>query len=70
MKSNSEINGVKIGDVFKYKRSITCKVIDFHAIMSIKSGKLIGYKCIAKGIGTMATNEFEVPFATVIRNRV
>ena len=70
MKSNSEINGVKIGDVFQYKRSIKCKVVDFHVIMSVKSGKLIGYRCIAKGIGTMATNEFEVPFATVVRNRV
>jgi hypothetical protein len=70
MKNNVTINGVNIGDVFKTGNIKKAKVIDFQVVTSFKTGKLIGYKCIAKSIGTIATNEFEVPFATVIRNRI
>jgi len=70
VKDKLTINGVNIGDVFKTGNIKKAKVVDFQVITSLKTGKLIGYKCIAKGIGTIATNEFEVPFATVVRNRI
>ncbi len=66
----TEINGVNIGDKFKQGNHITSEVVDFHEIRSVSTGELIGYKCVARGCGTMATNTFEVPFATVMRNKV
>ncbi len=65
-----EIKGVKIGDKFKHGKTLKAKVIDIHVITSMKTGKLVGYRCMASGEGTLATNEFEVPFATVVRGRI
>ena len=64
-----EIKGVKIGDKFKYQKYGIGKVVDFHIVTSLKTGKLVQYLCVAKLIDSLATNEFEIPFATVIRNK-
>lgn len=69
MEKLTEINGVKIGDVFKTGQKIKAIVVDFHVVTSMKTGELVGYKCIAKGLNTMALNEFETPFSTVVRNK-
>ena len=65
-----EIKGVKIGDKFQYQKSRIGKVVDFHIVTSLKTGKLDQYICVAKLVDSLATNEFEIPFATVIRNKV
>ena len=65
-----EIKNVKIGDKFKQGKNLTAKVIDFHIVTSLKTGKVVKYLCIAQLIGVLATNEFEVPFASVIRNKI
>jgi len=66
-----EIRNVKIGDKFKQGKNLTAKVVDFHIVTSLKTGKMVKYICIAELTNTaLATNEFEVPFATVIRNKI
>jgi hypothetical protein len=65
-----EIKNVKIGDKFKYGKNLTAKVVDFHIVTSLKTSKVVKYLCIAQLIGGLATNEFEVPFASVIRNKI
>ena len=64
-----EIKGVKIGDKFKYQKNLVAKVVDFHIVTSVKTGKLVQYLCVAQLVNGLAKNEFEVPFATVIRNK-
>lgn len=64
-----EIKGVKIGDKFKSK-NVTCEVVDFYELKSLVTGKIIGYNCIVKGLNTLSTNIFEMPFATVIRFKI
>ena len=64
-----EIKGVKIGDKFKYQKNLIAKVVDFHIVTSVKTGKLVQYLCIAQLVNGFAKNEFEVPFASVIRNK-
>lgn len=68
-----KINGVTIGDRFYImedrKSGLVYEVVDFWEIRSVTTGEIVGRKCMAKGLNTLATNEFEVPFATVIRNR-
>lgn len=61
-----KINGVSIGDKFK-KGNIINEVVDFYELKSLKTGTVIGYNCMAKGVGTISENVFEVPFATVMR---
>ena len=65
-----EIKGVKIGDKFKYQKNLVAKVVDFHIVTSVKTGKLVQYLCVAQLVNGLAKNEFEVPFASVIRNKV
>jgi hypothetical protein len=65
-----EINGVKIGDKFMQGKSNVCEVIDFYEIISLKTGSLVGHQCIAKNLNGLSHNPFQVPFSTVIRNRV
>ena len=65
-----EIKGVKIGDKFKYQKNLVAKVVDFHIVTSMKTGKLVQYLCIAQLVNGLAKNEFEVPFASVIRNKI
>jgi hypothetical protein len=64
-----KINGVAIGDKFK-KGNITNEVVDFYELKSLKTGAIIGYNCMAKGVDTISGNVFEVPFATVIRFKI
>jgi len=67
-----EIRGVLIGDVFKtgpLKHSPKAVVVDILAKKSLATGDYVGFECIAKGLG-LATNEFPVPFATVVRYRI
>lgn len=61
---------VTIGDCFKQGKNLVCQVVDFHEIKSVTTGENKGFLCIAKGVNTMAKNEFDVPFATVVRNRI
>ena len=61
---------VAIGDRFKVGKKTTAKVVDIREIKSMVTGLTTGYQCIAKGEGFIATNEFEVPFSTVVRNRI
>jgi len=65
-----EIKGVKIGDKFKLEKTKIAKVVDFYIITSLKTGEIVKYACIAKLVNGLATNEFEVPFASVVRNRI
>jgi hypothetical protein len=63
------INNVTIGDAFKTGKHTISKVVDFHKVTSLTTGEEIGYKCIAQATGA-ANNLHEVPFATVVRNKV
>jgi hypothetical protein len=65
-----EIKNVKIGDKFKQGKNLEAKVVDFHIVTSLKTGKLVKYICVAQLISGLAKNEFEVPFSTVIRNKI
>lgn len=63
------IHSVTLGDRFKVGKHITAKVVDLREVRSIVTGQVTGYQCIAAGEG-IASNLFEVPFATVARNRI
>lgn len=63
------INNVTIGDKFKNGGTI-CEVVDLISLISVATGECVGYQCIAKGINTLSSNKFEIPFATVVRNRI
>lgn len=63
------INNVSIGDVFSTGKHSQAKVVDFLEQRSMVTGIIIGYVCIAQGMG-LATNQFPTPFATVCRNRI
>lgn len=63
------IKNVTIGDRFKVTWKTTARVIDIREIRSMVTGLTTGYQCIAK-VENLATNEFEVPFSTVVRNRI
>lgn len=65
-----EIKGVKIGDKFRQGKNLSCEVVDFYEIKSVTTGESKGFQCIAKGIDTIANNLFEVPFSTVLRNKI
>lgn len=69
-KRDNRLKNVKIGDIFMSGTKTRAVVVDFHVVTSMKTGKFVDYKCIAQGVNTMAKNEFEVPFATVVRNRI
>jgi len=63
------INGVSKGDKFEHKNEIyevtsVCHVID------VENGEIIDKKCYARGVSTLAKNVFEIPFSTVIRNKL
>jgi hypothetical protein len=64
------IKGVTIGDRFKQGKNIVCEVVDFNEIKSLTTGIVTGYMCIVKGVNTIASNTFDVPFSTVIRNKI
>ena len=70
MKNDAEIMGVKIGDKFKPAKHLISVVVDFYEVTSLTTGKHICFKCIARVSNGLSTNEYEVPFATVVRNKV
>jgi len=63
------IKNVTIGDKFKQGKNIICEVVDFEVITSMSTGLITGHRCIAKSTSELCTNTFDVPFATVVRNR-
>jgi hypothetical protein len=62
-------NGISKGDKFK-KGKIICEVVAVCHVIDIETGEIIGRKCYARAIDTLATNMFEVPFATVAINKI
>ncbi len=64
-----KINGVSIGDKFKIGKHGQAEVVDLLEKKSLITGEVIGYICLAKGLG-LAVNTFETPFATVVRRRL
>lgn len=66
-----EIRNVTIGDKFKSNGGkSTYEVVDFIELKSMTTNEITGYLCMVKGIGTLAKGIFEVPFATVQRNKI
>ena len=72
IKEESEVqyHGVKIGDKFRQGKNLTAVVVDFYDVISVTSGELIKNICVAKLVDGLANNTFEVPFATVMRNKI
>lgn len=69
--SKKMINGVSIGDVFTFNKvHHKAIVVDILEQRSLADGTIKGHVCIAKPIDGLATNEFPIPFSTVVRNRV
>lgn len=62
-------NNVTIGDKFRTGKHTEAVVVDFHEVRSMISGEIVKYICIAQATG-IATNKFDVPFATVVRNKI
>lgn len=65
---NQEIN---IGDKFYYngKKNFLSEIVDILDCHSRKSGEITGQIYIAKAIGGLSTNSFEVGKVGIIRNR-
>lgn len=63
------IQGVTVGDRFKTGTNKESEVVDILEKRSMTTGKIVGYICIAKGVG-LSSNEYDVPFATVQRNKI
>ena len=66
---NLPIKGVVIGDRFKTGKHTTAKVIDILEVRSIVTEEIKGHICFAQAEG-LAHNAFEVPFSTVVRNKI
>lgn len=64
-----ELHNVSIGDKFKTGAHTTAVVVDFQDVRSLSTGQHVKHICIAQSAG-LATNTFEVPFSTVVRNRI
>lgn len=64
-----KINNVTLGDVFKIGKHNKGIVVDFIEKRSLRTKNITGYICIAISVG-LAKNEFEIPFSTVVRNRI
>lgn len=68
------LRNVTIGDRF-YKqlvkgKQVECYVVDFTETKSMTTGQVIEQKCIAKSDNYGMGNSFEIPFATVLRNKI
>lgn len=63
------INNVSIGQKFKHGKNLTAIVVDFYEVRSITTKEIINYICIAKLENSLATNLFDIPFSTVVRNK-
>ena len=66
----ANIRNVHLGDRFKTGKNSTAKVVDLREIKSIVTGLTTGYQCIAAPEATHTIGLFEVPFSTVVRNRI
>lgn len=66
----ANIRNVHLGDRFKTGRNTTAKVVDLREIKSIVTGLITGYQCIAAFEVLGVVGLFEVPFSTVVRNRI
>lgn len=64
------IKNVSIGDQFTQGKHQLFEVVDFIEKKSLVTGQVVGHICMAKSIRGLSTNTFEVPFATVARNRI
>lgn len=65
------IRNVTIGDKFKpNNKHLIAEVVDFVETKSLVRNEVTGHICMAKLVNGIATNSFEVAFATVIRNKV
>ena len=64
------INNVSIGQRFKHGKFHTAIVVDFYEVRSITTKEIINYICIAKLENSLATNLFDIPFSTVVRNKL
>lgn len=69
MDNSTKIHNVSIGDRFRVGKHGQAVVVDLYDVISRTTGECVRSICIAKGEG-LATNEFEVPFSTVVRNRI
>lgn len=56
--------------MFIYKQSQICEVVDFLECKSLEKDEIIKYICIVKWKNSLATNTFEIPFSTVVRNKI
>ena len=68
----NKIKGVKIGDQFiipHRKRKDIYTVIDFYTITNAKN-VIVGYKCIAQTICLEQKITIEIPFSTVVLNKL
>ena len=63
-----KIKGVQKGNRFNYKNK-DYEVVAVCNVVDIETGEVIDTKCYARGITTLAKNVFEIPFATVIKNK-
>lgn len=64
-------NTVKIGDKFKHGKYHTAEVVDIIKHWSLKENNWTGnVTYIAKLLTGLATNHFDVPKATIVRNRI
>lgn len=63
------IKNVQIGDKFK-KGKLIAEVVDFYFVKSFNTGETIRVECIAKLVNGVAINLFEIPFTSVVRNKI
>lgn len=64
------IRNVTIGDKFRTGKHTVSEVVDFVEKKSLTTGQVVGHLCIVRGVDTFSTNTYEVPFTTVLRNRL
>ena len=69
MNRTQVINGVSVGDVFRIGKNGTAVVTDILEKRSLVDTALKGFMCMARSTQGLSSNEFEVPFSTVIRNK-
>jgi len=63
-----KIKGVSKGERFNYKNE-DYEVVAVCNVVDIETNEVIDTKCYARGITTLAKNVFEIPFATVMKNK-
>ena len=66
---NIKIKNVSVLDRFIYK-GLKAIVIDIAEVKSLVNNEIIEYKCYARMLEGFAHNTFEIPFSTVVKNRI